>query len=147
MAGQSATGWQRKAGIGAAVALLLFALVYRFLPGWLMLPPTVPAASVSSDSSSVSLGNAAMSLGSTPASAGTSIYNAGPPLALAPLTARIVSTPQYAGPPAVVDLLKQAHAAELAERWVGTPDSAAALYQRALAWRRAMPMRAPGSTR
>ncbi|MBU6405425.1 MAG: SUMF1/EgtB/PvdO family nonheme iron enzyme [Proteobacteria bacterium] len=133
MAGQSATGWQRKAGIGAAVALLLFALVYRFLPGWLMLPPTVPAASVSSDSSSVSLGNAAMSLGSTPASAGTSIYNAGPPLALAPLTARIVSTPQYAGPPAVVDLLKQAHAAELAERWVGTPDSAAALYQRALA--------------
>ncbi|WP_297919960.1 SUMF1/EgtB/PvdO family nonheme iron enzyme [Metallibacterium sp.] len=133
MAGQSATGWQRKAGIGAAVALLLLALVYRFLPSWLMLPPTVPATSTSVSSSSASLGNAAMSLNSAPASAGTSIYSAGPPLALAPLAARVASAPQYVGAPAVVDLLKQAHAAELAERWAGTPDSAAALYQRALA--------------
>jgi formylglycine-generating enzyme required for sulfatase activity len=133
MAGQSTTGWQRKAGIGAAVALLLFALVYRFLPGWLMLPPTVPAQANSGGSSSASLGNAAMSLGSVPASAGTSIYSAGPPLALAPPKVRAAAQSHYVGAPAVVELLKQARAAEQAERWAGTPDSAAALYERALA--------------
>ena len=132
MAGQSATGWQRKAGVSAAVALLLFALIYRFLPGWLLLAPVDLPQAGDAQNGSTQLGNAAMGAPSAPVNAGTTIYTAGPPLALAPFARAVRPAPSYTGPPAVVDLLRRAYIAEQAERWAGTPDSAVALYQRAL---------------
>ena len=133
MAGQSATGWQRKAGVSAAVTLLLFALIYRFLPGWLLLAPVELPQAGDAQSGGALLGNAAIGAPVAPVNAGTTIYTAGPPLALAPFARAARPAPGYAGAPAVVDLLRRAYAAEQAERWAGTPDSAAALYQRALA--------------
>lgn len=134
MAGPSTTGWQRKTGIYAALIVMLFAMIYRFLPNWLMLPPTVPVQGTGSADGSAALDNASISSGNAPASAGTSVYTAGPPLALASeAIAAQAEPPKFSGTPAVVALLRQAYAAEHAEQWAGTPDSAAALYQKALA--------------
>ena len=134
MAAQTTTGWQRRAGIGLAVAALMLALIYRFLPGWLFLGPTdVPQAE--GQGGGALIDNAMSGLAAAPASAGTSIYAAGPPLALAPFArapASAAAAPRLSGPPAVVALLRRAYAAERAERWAGTPDSAATYYQQAL---------------
>ncbi len=133
MAAEPTRSWQRTAAVYAAVALLLLSLVYRFLPGWLFLSPADLPRSVARADRSLALDNAAVGAASMPANAGTSIYTAGPPVALASFAAHAVPAVALQGPAPVLALLRQAQAAENADHWAGTPDSAAALYQKVLA--------------
>ncbi len=124
--------WQRKAAVATAVGVLLLALIYRFLPGWLLLSPAdLPQAAGGRSGGPGPSG--LMVSSATPANAGTSIYSEGPPLSLAPFARHRVAPPAPGGPPQVQQLLRRAWAAEAEDRWAGSPDSAAALYQRALA--------------
>ncbi len=127
MPGSDVVNKQTALGGAAGIALLLFALLYRFFPGGVgsvSLPQSATQERTAGPPALTAQTQSATEGGKTTASAGADIVPWGPPVSLAP--------PPPPPPKAIAALLKKADDAFAKGRLIGTKDSALAMYRQVL---------------